>query len=131
MDDPDTREAITHDYSVDMEWPLDERIYYVAAFIDGEIGGLFIGVPRSKILGECHISIKKNFREYTQNIIKEALKWVRENTIFMKLVGEVAMYNIKCIRCMMKAGFKLEGVNTNSIVRGGVMYDQVYLGLEV
>ena len=57
------------------------------------------------------------------------LAWMWQNTSARRLKGEIAQENRKAIQFAVNAGFEVYGVNRASLLKGGVLRDQVALGI--
>lgn len=59
----------------------------------------------------------------------EALRWFLNNTEHLKLVAEIPTLYPDVIKFTKKYGFQHEGLNRQSIMKQGKLYDQVWLGI--
>lgn len=131
MDAPINKRSIYHDHSRDGEWPIIDNIYYLGIFLESEIIGLFIGIKQSEIVIDAHCAMLPSYYSYTDEAYYLVKEWAIENTNFYKIVGQTPTYNRLAIKCNERNGFKREGVNTKSIMKNGILYDQIYFGLNL
>jgi len=127
MDQPRNLMAIRGNCKQGVDWPVNEHIIYLGMFID-EIIGLFIGFPKSKIVLDVHVAMSPSHYMYTDDCYEIAVKWVEDNTNYLKLVGQTPVFNKLAIKCNERNGFEREGVNKKSCLRNGELYDQIYFG---
>ena len=87
MDQPRNLMAIRGNCKQGVDWPVNEHIIYLGMFID-EIIGLFIGFPKSEIVLDVHVAMSPSHYMYTDDCYEIAVKWVEDNTNYLKLVGQ-------------------------------------------
>ena len=124
---PRNLRAIRGDNPTLADWPINDAIIYLGMFID-EIIGLFMGVVRSDVVLDVHVAMHPEHYGDTDDCYDIAIKWVRENTSFKKLVGQTPVFNKLAIKCNERNGFVKEGISAKSIFRNGKLYDQIYFG---
>jgi hypothetical protein len=127
MNDPINMRAISGVSYSNHDWPIADNIIYLGMFID-RIIGLFIGVVKSNIVLEVHVAMHPSYYCCTDMCYETAINWVRDNTDVKKLTGQTPTFNRLAIKCNERNGFEREGVNKNSFMRNGILYDQVYFG---
>lgn len=127
MSHPKNVRAIRGDGYQDADWPINDHIIYLGMFAE-EIIGLFIGFPRSEIVLDVHVAMDPNYYCCTDICYTEAITWVCENTNYKKLTGQTPIFNKLAIKCNERNGFEREGVNKQSFMRNGKLYDQIYYG---
>ena len=116
---------------LDINYPIVDSIYYLAIYDDSDIAGIFAFVVINGITLDGHTNILPRFRgEKSIEAARLGLKWVFDNTKFVKINGSTPIYNKRAIAFNKKIGFEVEGINKGSIMKDGKLYDQIYFGLE-
>lgn len=107
----------------------DQVVYLVAKDGHGFFGfGAFI--PDTWSCWKAHIGfLKRAYGESAISSFKAMLDWMWQHTRAARIVGEIVDDNRKAIRFSMKAGFEQYGMNPKSRLKGGVLRDQVCLGI--
>jgi RimJ/RimL family protein N-acetyltransferase len=111
-------------------YPILDQIYYLAAY-ETQIAGMFMVHPINYVTCDAHSAILPRY--YGKKAIeagKLAIKWVFENTHFLKINGSTPKYNKLALKYSFNIGFRPEGVNKASFLKDGILYDQIYFGLE-
>ena len=127
MNHPRNLKAIRGENAVDADWPIVDQIIYLGMFED-DIIGLFIGFTKSDIVLDVHVAMLPEFYKHTDECYTIAIDWVKQNTEFKKLVGQTPSFNKLAIKCNERNGMVREGVNKQSYLRNGRLYDQIYFG---
>ena len=81
---------------------------------------------------DIHIHIPQQFRgKGTLDKGRDFLKWIIDNNRgkFVKFNTKIPVIHREVIWYAMKIGFKREGTNRLSIIKGGVLMDQAMMGL--
>lgn len=114
------------------EWqaPMNDSLVYLVAS-DGHIffgfGAFF---PQSWSCYQAHMGfLPSHYGAQAIAAFKEMLAWMWEHTTAARIVGEIAQENRRAIQFSMRAGFQKYGVNEKSKLQGGVLHDQVCLGI--
>jgi RimJ/RimL family protein N-acetyltransferase len=93
------------------------------------VGGFF---PRSSITAETHMAfLPEAWGPLAQDAFFHMLAWIRLNSSFRRLVGEIPQSNRAAIRFAEQAGFRQYAMNEKSIVRRGRREDQVCMALDL
>lgn len=103
---------------------------WLAAYVDDELAGVLNTHPHNPVCWEGHIQILKPYRRYAHPLFKLALDWAWQNTPAEKIVVQIPAMYLDVIDFVQAHGFKVEGINTRSLMKYGVLLDQVYMGLE-
>lgn len=122
---------VNDDFSKIDSYPVVDGIYYLAAWENGTIAGMFVVFPLNGATVDAHSSILPGF--YGKESIeagKKAIDWVFNNTSTLKINGTTPIYNKKALKFSESIGFEREGINKKSFMKGGTLYDQIYFGLE-
>lgn len=133
MCDPEIFERISSDGTVNAEdWhpTINENDRWLAAYVDGELAGVLNTHPLNPVCWEGHIQILKPFRRYAHHLFRLALAWAWQNTPAEKVVVQIPAIYLDVIEFVKAHGFSVEGVNTRSIKKYGVLLDQIHMGLE-
>lgn len=109
----------------------DSLIWLLALDKSNSIGvGLF--VPRSGCTLETHISfLPQAWGPIAFEAFRLMRQWIRENTFFPRLIGEIPRSNRLSLRFAMRSGFRPYAINRRSILRKGEREDQICLELEL
>ena len=98
----------------------------------GEAKALCAFKADSAYIVDIHIHIPKEFRGAgTLDKGRDFLRWVVNNNrgLFLKFTTRIPVIHRDVIWYAMKLGFKKEGLNRLSVVKGGVLMDMVMMGL--
>lgn len=131
---PEVEDMLFDDSPRDVTYPINDNVFYLAAYheIGEPIGGIGMFIRKNMIELDCHCGFMPEFRgamAVEAGILMN--HWIRKYTKFSKLVTCIPSVNKQCQRFVVAIGCKREGVNANSFLKNGVIYDQVYYGLEV
>ena len=93
-------------------------------------GVVFILHPWNSITLEVHTNIvpERRGREAISETMK-AMSWIFENTGCLKIVTHVPSFNRQAKLFALKCKMKQEGVNRQSFLKDGILYDQDILGI--
>ena len=124
---------VTDDWFPDpAEWhPSEsEQVKYLLASDDKGPFGFGIFIPKTWSCYDSHIGfLPRSYGAPAIQAFKEMLEWMWKNSTAARLVGEICEDNRRAIRFATSAGFEPYGVNKKSKLRGGVLRDQVCLGI--
>lgn len=124
---------IADDFTADPKtWtPIESEqvCYLLAADEEGPFGfGIFI--PDTWACWKTHTAfLPRSYGGDAASSFKKMLEWMWQNTQARRLVGEVVRENLLAIRFARRAGFTIYGINKRSYLRGGILHDQVCLGI--
>jgi len=128
---PAIKSFIEDDQCQDIEYPLIDPIYYLAAWEDDTIAGMFVIFGINGVTADAHSSVLPGFYgEKAREAGRAAINWVFTNTDFLKINGSTPVCNPRAIRYAEDIGFSREGLNKKSYMRHGKLYDQIYFGVE-
>ena len=133
MCDQEIYSRISSDATVNAEdWypAIDENDRWLAAYVNGELAGVLNTHPHNPVCWEGHIQILKPYRRYAHQLFRLALDWAWQNTPAEKIVVQIPAIHLDVIEFVQAHGFLVEGVNTRSIKKYGVLLDQIHMGLE-
>jgi len=109
---------------------MAEALWYVAAYVDDELMGVFALFPQNGICWEVHTCLlPKAWGRHSRMIVREGIRWVFENTPCKRIITNVPEYNRLALKLACDAGMKMFGVNKGSFQKNWVLYDQYLLGL--
>ena len=136
MKHPDVYPWITDDFNphpddFDTESLIEnEHLYFVGAFVDDAIAGVFMFHPMTMVMYGMHSAVLPKYRGWLSvRMAIGAAKWVFRNTDCLKLITYVPAGNIAALALARRGGMKAEGVITESIMKDGAMIDQTILGI--
>lgn len=124
---------VSDDFTADPKaWqPIESEIviYLLAADDKGPFGfGIFI--PDTWACWKSHTAfLPRSYGQLALSSFKQMLDWMWKNTEARRLVGEIVRENKLAMRFARRAGFEIYGINARSKLRGGVLVDQVCLGI--
>ena len=107
----------------------DSRVWWVVARDCGEILGLFLFIPQSRVCWECHVSMLPAAGRHAIAAGRAVIPWIREQTGCRRLVASIAETNPRAIRYAQACGFRVMGRNEKSFFKNGKLQDQVLFGL--
>jgi RimJ/RimL family protein N-acetyltransferase len=131
--DPAVYRHMVSDGSPDLESfrPVEhEKVWYMIAFDDAELLGLFMLVWLSPILLDLHVCLLPNARGRALQAYRRGLEWLWANTKCLKVTGNTPADNRLALRVAKLAGLEVIGVNEDSLMRNGKLIDQVILGMK-
>ena len=131
LNHPRIRKHVNDDASDGVVYPVLDSIYYLAAYENDIIAGMFVVFQLNGVTMDAHSAILPGF--YGKKAIeagKKAISWVFENTGALKINGSTPVCNRLALNFSEAIGFEREGINRKSFMLNGNLYDQVYFGLE-
>ena len=127
---PSVKGCIGDDFSSDVEYPIVDNVYYLAAY-DKELAGMFVVYPLNAVTYDSHSAMLPGFYgKKAKKAGRLAIDWVFNNTECLKLNGSTPEYNKLALKYSDAIGFVREGVNRKSVMKNAKLYDQIYFGLE-
>lgn len=124
---------ISDDYIADpKDWtpPESPSIRYLLASDDQGAFGFGAFLARTWTCWESHIGfLPRSYGGDARKSFERMIRWMWENTTATRLVGEIVRSNTLAIRFARRAGFEVYGINRKSYLRGGILHDQVCLGI--
>ena len=131
--DPAIFPHVTDDfYQTPESWqPTEsESVIYLLAKDAAGLFGFGIFLPRTHCQYESHIGfLPRSYGTVAIGAFKDMLGWMWANSKARRIVGEIAQENRRAIQFAVRAGFREYGVNVKSKLKGGVLVDQVCLGI--
>ena len=124
---------ICDDYSNDAKaWrPTEnEQVIHLLAKDDQGVFGFGVFIPQTHVQYGAHMGfLPRSYGNLALASFQEMIAWMWRETKARRLVGEVPRNNHLGIRFARRAGFEFYGINKRSTLRGGVLLDQVCLGI--
>ena len=116
---PDSWRPVIHELVVNL----------IAQDCEGDFGfGIFI--PDTHTCYKAHMGfLPRSYGSKALVSFKTMLGWMWDHTTAARIIGEVCRENRRAIQFAMRAGFKPYGINEKSRLRGGILRDQVCLGM--
>lgn len=84
--------------------------------------------PVNSVTWEVHVAAR--FRARAGEVLREAIAEMGRRGA-RKVVASPPVYNLRAIRCGLRAGMRVEGIRERSFPRGGVLHDQILLGVSI
>lgn len=114
------------------DWkPVESELvrYLIARDEQGPFGfGIFL--PDTWTCWKAHIGfLPRSYGALAIQSFEDMLDWMWRNTTAERIVGEIANDNRRAIQFATRAGFREYGVNVKSKRMGGILRDQVCLGI--
>lgn len=101
---------------------------YIGVFSNRKMVGAFSVRGVNGICCEVHGGVIKEFWGYGCEICKTAIDFFFSNSIYLKMIAIVPVYNRAMIRCLLKNSFEIEGRLKKSFLKRYVLFDQIVLG---
>jgi len=130
---PEVEDHVFDDGPRDVVYEISDRYIYLVVYGAGLVPiGLGLFVRKSMIELDCHIAFTPECRG-SKAIAGGLLMidWIKNYTGYRKLTTATPSFNKRCQRFVASLGFGREGINSASYVKNGLVYDQIYYGLEV
>ena len=105
--------------------PMSDSLYWLRA---GDYG-VFMLQPHNSVTYECHTVLLPSARGKSVGIARLAVDWFFANSPCQRIITNVPDYNPLALRLAKKVGFTEIGINEKSILKNGVLHDQVLLGI--
>lgn len=107
-----------------------DKVHILIPILDEVDIGFFMLIQMNAVTAELHTCILPGYRGF---IVVEAAQLVKEyiseKTCFKKIVTQIPWFNKNAIFMALRCGFKKEGVNKQSFLKDGILFDQYYMGL--
>lgn len=113
------------------EWEPSQNggVYYVLVEDDGEPVGVLMFTPHNSICYEGHTALLPVVWGKGAEIGAMTALWMFENTPCRRIIGNAPIFNLRALSYAQRAGMHVFGVNERSYLKGGVLYDQIVLGM--
>jgi RimJ/RimL family protein N-acetyltransferase len=110
--------------------PENEQIVYLLARDQQGPFGFGIFHPLNLACWNAHFGfLPRSYGGDARMSFKRMLAWMWKNTTARKVVGEISRDNTLAIRFARSVGCEIYGMNKKSLLRDGVLRDQVCLGI--
>jgi RimJ/RimL family protein N-acetyltransferase len=109
-----------------------EDLYYLACYRDDVVIGIVLFHPfNSLACCQGHVNYLKQYwgtdlHEYT----KAAIKWMFENTDFIKIVALIPDFYSVVLNHALMAGMRIEGYIENSVISNGKVDNMTLVGID-
>lgn len=108
----------------------NNSIYFLILVSNDKKAGVCQATPSNLITYELHISILPEYRgKEAIRLGKEGIKWMFNNTNALKLIGMTPIFKYPAYVYSKRCGFKDEGLNRQSCLNNGKLYDQFFTGI--
>lgn len=105
-------------------------IWYVLVWNDDKLLGLFMFVPLNSVCFEVHTCLlPASWGKHTEAAAQGVAEWIWEHTACQRIITNVPSYNRLALRLALLSGMKEFGVNKDSFLKNGQLYDQIMLGI--
>jgi len=92
--------------------------------------GFAIFLPRTFTTWDCHFGFLPRAGVWkAMKAMKKFFRWMWEHTEAERIVGDIASDNTQALAFARRAGCSAYGLNPKSVKRGGVLLDQVCVGI--
>ena len=125
---PEIYDRIQEDGAVSCEEfePTLEAMY----IMDEQNKGVMIYHWANGITLECHVHVLPEHRKEALKFGQLALEWAWDNTEATKIVAQIPDLYPDVLKFAIKNGFVIEGLNSDSYMKGSKIYSQFYLGIK-
>ena len=110
---------------------INDQCRWYATYENGELVSLWFAHQQNYITWQIHTHFRKRF--WGQGISthhgRAALKKIWANTQANKLYAMIPEYAEPVLNLAKRLGFKQEGRIKRSLQKGGVVYDQIHIGV--
>ena len=108
----------------------NDLVHIIIPTLDEEDMGFFLFIQVNIVTVELHTCILPEYRGIK---VVEAAQLVKDYIFnqagYRKIVTQVPWYNKSAIFMALRCGFKKEGINKQSFLKDGILFDQYYMGL--
>jgi RimJ/RimL family protein N-acetyltransferase len=105
-------------------------IYPLISEMDDIKSGLFLFFPWNYTTYELHVAILPKYRgQHSIEAGTMAGMWMFNNTVCRKIVTMIPKQNYKAKALAIAVGMQQEGINRQSYMKDGVLYDQYLFGI--
>lgn len=121
-----------HDDASNYANPVDiDNVYWLAVYNSESVYcGLFMLCKTNYITCEIHTCLLPEFRgEIALLAGKELINYAFTKIQCKKLISNVPSYNNAALKFALKCGLEIEGINKESFMLDGVIYDQTMVGI--
>jgi len=92
--------------------------------------GIFIGIPLNHINIEVHIALLPGVKGRAVGLCRGAAQWIfLQSPKPLRLTASIPSSNLLAIRLARQIGMEFIGINRNSFLKDGVLYDQHLFGM--
>lgn len=110
--------------------PDHPSLWYVLAYRGDLLLGMWAFLPENSVSWDVHTRLLPvAYGRWGLAAAKELAKWIWENTPCRRITTKVPSFNRLALAFAKKAGMVEMGVNPKSFLKGGVLYDQILLGM--
>jgi RimJ/RimL family protein N-acetyltransferase len=134
LTDPKVWPLVSDDYSMppaNFDFSLavlnPEAFFLIPVRADGQRLGLFYFYANNNTTYQMHAALSQ--RGGGVWACRAAIAWMFENTRAQKIINLVVTNRPRLYRMVLAAGLELEGLNKGSLMRGGKLLDQWWMGV--
>ena len=133
LKDPEIFGRISEDgiVAASYEVPFDGHQIYMKIMVDDQLIGVWIVYPDNRTTLNIHCNILKDHREHGKSAGNLILEWfaLESEDSYQKLNAEIPVIYNDVYHFTKSFGFADEGINRQSIMKGGTIVDQYRLGI--
>jgi RimJ/RimL family protein N-acetyltransferase len=130
ISDPEMWDQISQDNDDPEDFGLDEAGFWLRAIEGGELIGYLGFYQLQGIKVEFHPCIvKKHRKKYAVEAINKALEYAFNIDGIEKVNAVIPFSHNGVHNFALKVGFLDEGINRQSFLKNGIIYDQWYMGM--
>ena len=134
MTDPEMWERISEDGQDPTKFVaiIDEILHWIGLYHGDTLFGVSCIHPHSANVGVSHINILEPYRkDHGLRGGLMSLQYAVKHTEYAKYISEVAIIYPEVSGFIGKLGFVREGINRQSMLKGGEMIDQIMFGATI
>lgn len=107
-----------------------DALIYLGVYWADEFLGLFVFAPTNSVCYDVHTCLLPAAWGKAIEAGRLACQWMWRHTACRRIVTTVPVDNRLALRLALRCGFTQFGLNPQSWLKGGVMRDQILLGLD-
>ena len=115
--------------SEDFEVKPNPVITYLLVFSGDTLFGMFAFYPQNSVTWQVHTCLLENAFGWSAEIGKQAMQWIWDNTICLRITTRVPSFNKLAIRLSESVGMIRCGRDEKSFLKRGKLHDEVLLGI--
>lgn len=108
---------------------ITDVVYWLKPAEDGNDLGVFMVHPHNYICYEVHTCLLPKIWGRSRECTVPLIEWVFKNTNCRRLITNVPNYNARALKLALNSGLVIFGTNEKSIIKNGILHDQIMLGI--
>jgi RimJ/RimL family protein N-acetyltransferase len=111
---------------------IPDLVWCVVAREDTDVLGLVTFIPQNAVCWDVHLAfLPCAWGAKAKEAIDRAFRFIAQQTTCRRLVGSVPVYNRLAIAAAKRAGMQQFGINEQSFLKDGRLWDQAVLGMNI